>query len=393
MPPFLKVKRLDVGNYVEHYLTLELTGIKDSGEIARLYGLLYSRLRDEGIKVVFEKVFGRLDFKRDFLNMRDKLTGNFVLESPPLLYIEGFPISGSFMSSILVYGISGWGPAATVSYYKDRESNETVGTMLTTGTLKSLYLCGIGNHGHAEKGVPGRFDSFFWDIHEHIENNGFRDDSIVRTWFYLKDIYEDYESFNEARKHHYQRNGIDYGPHSNDLPASTCIEGRASKEASVCADVYCVNRPDGGQRAVRRVFNTMQSEADGVRYPFGPTFSRGMLIEDDSTSEIQISGTSSIGQDGQTLFTGDPRSQIRNTISNVKNLLQPLGFTLDDICFATCIFKQPRFYAYYREIAGEMELPDFPCSYAVGNVCRDALSFELDGMAKINKKGMSGGKK
>ena len=53
----------------------------------------------------------------------------------------------------------------------------------------------------------------------------------------------------------------------------------------------------------------------------------------------------------------------------------------NDICYATCIFKNPSDYSTFREVMRKLGLPDFPHIAIKGNICRDDLLFEMDAVA------------
>jgi len=62
-------------------------------------------------------------------------------------------------------------------------------------------------------------------------------------------------------------------------------------------------------------------------YPRPSSFSRGLRLDLGAISVLLISGTASIGPDGETLHVGDFRAQTRRTFYNIGRLLESEGAT------------------------------------------------------------------
>jgi enamine deaminase RidA (YjgF/YER057c/UK114 family) len=93
---------------------------------------------------------------------------------------------------------------------------------------------------------------------------------------------------------------------------------------------------------------------------------------------LLISGTASVAAGGQTLWPGNLRRQIQQTLEVVEVILASRGFEFSDITRATAYFKN------------RADLPEFPAWCAARNlrslpavtthcgICRDDLLFELE---------------
>jgi len=136
----------------------------------------------------------------------------------------------------------------------------------------------------------------------------------------------------------------------------------------------------------QRIYNDMQNEAEGNNYLYQPAFSRGMLVSNDMEYEFQLSGTASVGKDGQTKFEGNPKKQIELTLKNIMNILDSVGMQMSNIVESNVFIKSKKYYAVFIDICMQLEI-DFPYVCIVGDVCRRDLLFEIDGIAKKIKKG------
>ncbi len=132
---------------------------------------------------------------------------------------------------------------------------------------------------------------------------------------------------------------------------------------------------------VKRLYNKYQNEAEGSQYLFQPTFSRALLIEDENLTELQVSGTASINESGETVYIDDPYQQIKKTLINVGALLEQANMNFNDFVESTCFFKKEAYYQEFLAAVKELNIGEFSNSFVIGDVCRDNLLFELDGIA------------
>jgi len=132
----------------------------------------------------------------------------------------------------------------------------------------------------------------------------------------------------------------------------------------------------------KRIYNAKQSEANGDKYLFRPTFSRAMLIESLDLSELHISGTASVGKKGETLFQNDGIGQIETTLHYIKHLLENANMTPIDICEGTVFMKDKYLYKHFIDICQKMNFPHEVLIPVIADICRQNLLFEIDGIAK-----------
>jgi len=374
----ISIKEYDFGNYTRHYLTLDLNGFKTKEEVQSSYRELYGFLRENNIRIVFEKVFGSLEFKKSIIGIRKYLAETLELELGPFSYIEGSPVCEVPVSSVSIYGISLNQGFVNFEYIYD--NNNKIGTVYNISGSEYLYLYGLKCDDMLLKGTVEEYKSLFCQVQEYIVKRGFLPGDIVRTWIYLDEIDENYSNFNLARREFFQKYNIGYSSTSNDLPASTCIGGKSSNESTAAIDVFCINK-NGDYPKINRMFNKLQNEAEGKDYLFGPTFARAKSVDYDTHCEVQISGTASIDETGNTVFLGEPYNQIKKTFLNVKALLEQKNMDFGDICVSTCFFKKREYYDIFKDVSKELEICGYFNTFIISDVCRSDLLFEFDGIA------------
>ena len=126
---------------------------------------------------------------------------------------------------------------------------------------------------------------------------------------------------------------------------------------------------------------------EAYNYPRPSSFSRGMRIDLGGVVVLLISGTASIGEDGQSLHEGDFRAQLRRTYANISGLLEAEGASWKDIVRTTCYLKDmERDYAAFNEertaFFCEQDLDPLPASTAIqATLCRPELLIEIEAIA------------
>jgi 2-iminobutanoate/2-iminopropanoate deaminase len=117
------------------------------------------------------------------------------------------------------------------------------------------------------------------------------------------------------------------------------------------------------------------------------SFSRGLRLDLNGVAILLISGTASIGPNGQTLHPGDFRAQLRRTFSNITALLDSEGATWHDVVRTTCYLRDiERDYAAFNEERSgfyrEQGLNPLPASTGIQAIlCRPDLLMEIEAIA------------
>jgi enamine deaminase RidA (YjgF/YER057c/UK114 family) len=119
-------------------------------------------------------------------------------------------------------------------------------------------------------------------------------------------------------------------------------------------------------------------------FRYGSAFSRAMSIEEPQRTQIYVSGTAAIDDQGNSLFIGDARTQIIKILEIVDALLKGEGASLTDICDATVFLKKAEDISVYYDTISDLGLKDLPAVCIVADVCREELLFEIDAMAVVS---------
>lgn len=126
---------------------------------------------------------------------------------------------------------------------------------------------------------------------------------------------------------------------------------------------------------------------EAYNYARPSSFSRGLRLEFGNFAVLLISGTASIGSNGETLHVGDFRAQTRRTFHNITELLAAEGATWKDIVRTTCYLRDiERDYAAFNEertaFYKEQQLDPLPASTGIQAIlCRPDLLVEIEAIA------------
>jgi len=141
----------------------------------------------------------------------------------------------------------------------------------------------------------------------------------------------------------------------------TSIEKKPISAAEALNEAYCYARPS--------------------------SFSRGLRLDLGGIAVLLISGTASIGPNGETLHVGDFRAQTRRTFANITALLEAEGATWKDIVRTTCYLRDiERDYTAFNEertaFYQEQGLDPLPASTGIQAIlCRPELLVEIEAIA------------
>jgi enamine deaminase RidA (YjgF/YER057c/UK114 family) len=128
---------------------------------------------------------------------------------------------------------------------------------------------------------------------------------------------------------------------------------------------------------------------EAYHYQRPSSFSRGLRLEFGQISVLLISGTASIGPNGETLHVGDLRAQTRRTFANIAELLASEGATWHDIVRTTCYLRDiDRDYTAFNEertaFYQSQQLDPLPASTGIQAIlCRPDLLVEIEAIAVL----------
>jgi enamine deaminase RidA (YjgF/YER057c/UK114 family) len=143
----------------------------------------------------------------------------------------------------------------------------------------------------------------------------------------------------------------------------------------------------GATAIKKRAVSAPDALNEACDYERPSSFSRGLRLDFGNVAVVLISGTASVGANGETLFPGDFRAQIRRTFANITALLESEGANWKDVVRTTCYLRDiERDYAAFNEertaFYRERELDPLPASTGIQAIlCRPDLLVEIEAIA------------
>ncbi len=125
---------------------------------------------------------------------------------------------------------------------------------------------------------------------------------------------------------------------------------------------------------------------------YGSAFTRGLRVDlPGGITHLLISGTASVGDDGETLYPGDFRAQCWRTYHNITKLLESENATWHDVVRTTCYIRDiERDYGDFNSVRNEffnaLGLDPFPASTGIqARICRSDLLVEIEALAILTR--------
>jgi enamine deaminase RidA (YjgF/YER057c/UK114 family) len=327
--------------------------------MADLFGRLARALEELDAAIVQMTVFGLV---RAHHAAEDAMRRSLGGMDWPATWVEGSACTGAPIAGLQVFAFAGG------DVQRIRLDGRIVGSMFEDGAARHCWLGGL----NAPEGGASRSEHTRRTLAQAaaaLDQAGFSLADVVRTWFFLDDIHRWYSRFNEARTQFYS--GIEFN--SGSFPASTGIGGRNPAGTALVAGAWAI-RPLSPATRVREVGSPLQCPAP----VYGSAFSRAMELASPGGHRLFVSGTASIAPDGRTLWRGDARKQVAQTMLVLEGILESRGFTFSDLTRATAYFKHGADAAVLEEWRSARGLPRLPQLAAQCRICRADLLFEIE---------------
>jgi enamine deaminase RidA (YjgF/YER057c/UK114 family) len=128
---------------------------------------------------------------------------------------------------------------------------------------------------------------------------------------------------------------------------------------------------------------------EAFHYARPSSFTRALRIELNGLTLLLISGTASVGDEGETVHVGDFRAQCWRTYRNITRLLEAEGATWHDMVRCTCYLRDiERDYKDFNEVRTMfftwLGLDPLPASTGIqARLCREDLLVEIEAIAMI----------
>jgi len=344
-----------------------------------LYAEVLERLDDpRSLRIVVERVFGKLSAKDAFLSARaDALKPTGMSPEGPITYIEGAPVEGNGLAGVHLTLVRGDSPDVRIQPIGEGEN--AAGFSVTTGDVCRAYLSAVHGLDPAAPGASSVAQArrMFDRADALLRAAGLTYSKVACTRIYLRRLLEWYNEFNGVRTPWYRKLGLMNGEKSSRIPASTGIQGKISDDCECFMDVLAVSKGPGDACPFTRLSSPLQNEATD----YGSSFARGVCVDVPDVRYVLISGTAAIDENGRSVHPDDPVGQTRRTISNFEAILRAGGASLADLIHVVWYCKDPSHAKIIRRETKAGGWPQFPYPIVCAEVCRDELLVEVDGSA------------
>ncbi|MEJ2240145.1 MAG: hypothetical protein P8X82_17785 [Gemmatimonadales bacterium] len=219
---------------------------------------------------------------------------------------------------------------------------------------------------------PEQLRDTFARIERLLANADMGFDQLVRTWLYIDRILDWYNELNEARTAFFAERDV----FSQMMPASTGIGVSNPRGRAVVAECIGV-AVKGAAVDVHEVDSPLQCAASDYK----SSFSRGAEAVLPDHRRLYVSGTASIGEQGDTIYVGNVEAQIKWTMEVVQAILESRGMSWDSVSRGVAYFRNIADLPVFSRYCEEHGVPQGVLLETQAVVCRDDLLFELEANA------------
>jgi len=209
----------------------------------------------------------------------------------------------------------------------------------------------------------------FRQLWTFLQSDGTVHNELARTWLYLDDILDWYDTLNNVRTDSFRKQGV----YDNLIPASTGVGMKNAVNSCILMSAFSVATADK-RNTIRLVNSPLQCPAVDYR----SSFSRAVEINHPESKRLLVSGTASISASGDTLYYDDVPGQIKHTMEVVKAILSREDYDWNNIVRAIAYFRNPEDIAMFRKYCDSYGIDSNYIILTAGTICRDELLFEIE---------------
>jgi len=193
--------------------------------------------------------------------------------------------------------------------------------------------------------------------------------NVARTWFYLNDLLNWYDDFNDVRNDYFNDKCV----FERMLPASTGVGAGNLSGSSLIFAGYSLKEK---QNSIKTEAIESPFQCPAVDYK--SSFSRAVEITHPNYRHLIVSGTASITSDGETANVGSISKQIELTMKVVKGILQSRNMSWENVIRGIVYFKNKYDMDSFENFCCDNNIPELPFSIINADICRNDLLFEIE---------------
>lgn len=201
-------------------------------------------------------------------------------------------------------------------------------------------------------------------------------DNCLRTWFFVRDIDNNYKGVVQGRNSVFAREGLTSDTH---FIVSTGIEGQAALPSRLVAfNAFADTRIEASQ--IRYLYGKTHLNPT---YEYGVAFERATAVDYADRRHVYVSGTASIDNKGRIVAPGDITAQAERMLENIGVLLAEGDCGWEDVAHMTVYIRDIADYAAVNDIMAH-RFPAVPKVIVLAPVCRTGWLIETECMAVKN---------
>ncbi|MBO7260157.1 MAG: hypothetical protein J6U97_01535 [Bacteroidaceae bacterium] len=242
-----------------------------------------------------------------------------------------------------------------------------------TNTGNSIHLR-TASESEVKRGSKAQAKELLLGYSERLNELGLTlADNCVRTWLFVQNIDNNYQGVVVARNDLFSMQGLTNETH---FISSTGIAGRsADKRVLVQLDTYAVAGIEQEQISFLYAPEFLNRTSE-----YGVSFERGTAVTYGDRKQVFISGTASINNKGEVVFSGDIVMQTHRMLQNVEALLSEAGCGFDDVAQMIVYLRDIADYKVVNRLFSGI-FPQHPYVILHAPVCRPGWLIEMECIA------------
>jgi len=327
--------------------------------VKEIYAELIDYLLENKLKIVNQFLFGTEEHE---IQNRKNAEKYFNKLNWPVTSVRQESYNGSYLWGTII-------SASSVDNVKPIfEKDTVVGNYFEDEFAGYFYFGGL-IPGTPEQSNITQSKQSFKMLDSTLNKVGMNIGNVARTWFYLNDLLNWYDDFNDVRNDYFNNKGIFEGM----IPASTGVGAGNLKSCSLIFAGYSLKEK---QNSIKTEAVESPFQCPAVDYK--SSFSRAVEITNPNYRHLIVSGTASITSEGETANVGSISKQIELTMKVVKGILHSRNMSWENVTRGIVYFKNIYDMISFENYCSDNNIPELPFSIINADICRNDLLFEIE---------------